>query len=77
MNIEILDPFKGVYVNINNRKFRRIWSEYDDIILWEYYDDVKSEWKPVNNDKLEILYNSTVNKNIQKELNDLLEVLKQ
>jgi hypothetical protein len=77
MNLEILNPFEGIYVKINDVNFRRIWSEYDDIIWWEYYDDVKTEWKPINNNKLEALYNSTVNNNIQKEINDLLEILKQ
>jgi hypothetical protein len=79
MNIEILTPFKGVYIEFNNIKFRRIWSEYDDIVLWECYDDLKSEWKSVKanaHDKLERLYHNTLNNNTQKELSNLLEFLK-
>jgi len=79
MNIEILTPFKGVYIEFNSIKFRRIWSEYDDIVLWDWYNDLKCEWKPLkstDHEKLEHLYHDTLNKNTQKELSSLLEFLK-
>jgi hypothetical protein len=79
MNIEILNSFKGIYIEINNVKFRRIWSEYDDIILWDCYDHLKSEWRSVKigaHGKLECFYQDTLNKNTQKELSSLLEFLK-
>lgn len=79
MNIELTYPLKGQHIVINGNTFRRIWSEYDDIVLWDRYDDACNEWKKLNPEhckKLELLYNKTIDDDTTHQLEKILEFLK-
>jgi hypothetical protein len=77
--IKLTYTFKGQYININDITFRRIWSEYDDVVLWDRYNKLNDEWKSVRNEhyeKLEMVYNKSIETNVNQEIEKILEFLK-
>jgi hypothetical protein len=78
MKVKLIHPLIGQCVIVNNVMFRRIWSEYNDIILWDRYDEKNDEWKKVKTDhqnKLELIYNKSIEDNLEVEINKIIEFL--
>jgi hypothetical protein len=78
MKVELIYPLVGQCIIINDTMFRRIWSEYNDIILWDRYDEKSCEWKNVKTEhrnKLELIYNKSIEDHLEVEINKIIEFL--